>query len=238
MLRVGGPSQLGADGTTSQTQPRTPGPGTIGIKTISARFPKPSNCQALATLAAVFDAPDVPNAVQFGWDAGIAQGWFLPDGVLATMRLRACGWESKGDTLPAKHDHAWWNAPYSGALYVPLLTYVQTHPSADAEFTFNEQLALGDPESIQVEVANVAGDLTIITQAFSDVCRPFLVPIRPGVQPQLDIVCAATVAARRKVDPNKAFPLPDAVRRAKQASADALKLVAIAAVIYLLEKYG
>jgi hypothetical protein len=225
-------------GQDPPTPPRTRGLGTAGIKSISTRFPKPSNCQALATLAAVFDAGDIPTAEAAGWEHFTAQGWFLPDGILATMRLRACGWQSAGDKLRASDDHAWWDAPYDGALYVPLTTYVKTHPTADAEFTFTEQLALGDPNALETELHNVQADLDIITEAFSDVCRPYLVPIRAGIQPQLDVPCAVAVSARRKADPNKLFPLPDLIRRGKQFSADALKLVAVAVLIYLLEEYG
>lgn len=222
-------------GQDPPTQPPIAGPAIDGIKQLSARFPKPSNAQALAALAALFEV-DVATAEAAGWDHFVAQAWFVPLGILPRMRLNACGWKGAGDRFHDATDSAWWDKEYDGPLWVPLATYVKTHPTAASQWFLDEQLVLGDSTSLSTELGNVTADLAAVVGAFADKCQPYLVPRVLGVQPIASIACLTLVAGRQKVDPEKLIPILRPIKDLKQFSLDSLKLIAVGVAIYYLSK--
>jgi hypothetical protein len=122
----------------------------------------------------------------------------MPLGVLARMRLRACGWQKPGDQL-APPDATWWTGIYGGPLWAPLATYAVTASKAGHDdWTYSETLAAADVASLDTELGNVRDDLAFIQSEKADICEAYFVPRVVGVQPVANLVCIAQIAAGKQ----------------------------------------
>ncbi len=185
------------------------------IAELAKAFPKPTNAQALAVLVAGFEIPEI-DPDKPGKDAW-AVPWSAPFGVLPRMRLLACGWTKRGDTLKSADDAAWWSSEFlldkpvslprvkgfvQPSVWTALATYaawVETNVK-DVSWTLTPDLFSGDSNALSTELVNVAEDLARLsaplkgTSNRADGCTPYIVAIKPGQQPIPNSPCIASLS--------------------------------------------
>lgn len=157
-----------------------------------------TNAQALAVLTAFgWFTGTVDAAVRAGMPVQLASAYLLPLGILARLRLTACGWRLPGNRLAAPTDAAHWARPFERRMWEALETYIDLNPLEQGT-RFNERLAAGDPAELRTALSAVQTELDIIAAEKADHCEPYFVPRRVGVVPGFDPICVASVEARRR----------------------------------------
>lgn len=177
------------------------------LQELSTRYPRPTNAQALAALRAFGHATSSAEAAErAGFPSSTARSFCLPLGILPRMRLRAAGWRKPGDAIRVSTSDEW-TAPYDGALWEPLGTFVDQAAKTSIEqgAHLDEDLARADSPALAQAADDLAAELAIIREALADRCEPFFVPRRRGAMPVPNTVCMASIEARRR---GKDIPVP------------------------------
>jgi hypothetical protein len=171
---------------------------------LSKKHPSPTNAVALAALGAVWEANDAAAAITAGLPENVANAYMKPLGVLARLRLIACGWENPGDKFKNADDTSWWQRPYKmpKVMWGTLGTYVDilAKSNVGGNWTFDENVANGDGWAISREVSNANADLQVIQAAKADVCLPFLPREKRGVLPTPNPACIARINAGKQME--------------------------------------
>lgn len=176
------------------------------FSSLSKRYPRPSNAQALAVLDAVFEFVDADSGERAGLPTPVARAFLHPLGIIPRMRLLACGWTKPGDKFRKASDRAWWTKRYQHPLWEPLGTWIDSLAHSDVgqrAMVFEEAIANAEPAALSRELATAVEDLRIIRAANADICAPFLIPRRRGVMPEANIVCITRIEAGDKLEKHK-----------------------------------
>lgn len=168
---------------------------------------------AIAALSAAFEPINADAAMRAGIGEQAAVRFCLPLGVLARLRLVACGWKNPGDKFKLATDAAWWKRPHDlpNTFWPTLGTWVDLCEAGNVggNWAFNQAIADGDPTALSSELAGAEDDLRAIELAKADVCLPFLPANKRGVLPSGNTACLARIGVGKEIDKQK--PLVDEI---------------------------
>jgi hypothetical protein len=155
------------------------------VADLRKRWPKPTNAQALAILAATGEPATVELAIAHGTPERVAIRYYNPTGILPRLRLLAAGWGGPDASTFKQPTASWWGQPFAYALYDMLDTWFANEPNS-ASLAFGDVDALmagGNAAAIAHELQGIAAELALIEGAGMDEHPPFLVPKKPGELP-------------------------------------------------------
>jgi len=167
--------------TTLGGDPTTSGSATDQLRSLSAKYPRPTNAVALAAVDAIQQFTDADAAVTAGLTTLAADVFCMPRGTIARMAIMAAGHEAQSDPLRSPTDKTWWAKPYRVNLWENLQTYsaVLDKAGLNMPLMWNQPLADGEPAALSEQLVEVKRDLDEIRAKGWGHCAPWIIPTRP-----------------------------------------------------------